>query len=282
MRPSHFTVASTIGLARRLTRTSAAAAAACLSLSTAAVAAPVHLVVTLQNLAAANSVSFAPLHVGFHNGSFDVFNNGQTAGAAIVSVAEGGSGSAWQPAFAAADPGAVRGTIGGALFPGASTTMMFTVDPTINPFFTFASMVIPSNDLFIGNDSPTQYRLFNAAGQLLINTIDQLASDIWDAGSEVANPANAAFVVGGDNDARTPQSGVVSRSLAELLAFNGVNTPAGYVFNSTLAGTDSIYRIGFEVQNAVPEPSSWGLVLLALGGLGLMGRRRKLDGAAAD
>jgi hypothetical protein len=160
--------------------------------ATAVLAAPVQLTVTIENLAPAGSVSFAPLHLGFHQGVFDAFNNGQAAGAGITSVAEGGSGSQWQPDFAAADPTATRGTIGGALLPGASASQMFTVDPGVNPFFTFASMVIPSNDLFIGNDSPTRFRLFDAAGHLLISAIDQLARDIWDNGSEAADPANAA------------------------------------------------------------------------------------------
>ena len=246
--------------------------------SAAAVAAPVQLTVTIENLAPAGSVSFAPLHLGFHKGVFDAFNNGQTAGAGITSVAEGGSGSQWQPDFAAADPTATRGTIGGALLPGASASQMFTVDPGVNPFFTFASMVIPSNDLFIGNDSPTRFRLFDAAGQLLISSIDQLARDIWDNGSEAADPANAAFVVGGNNDARTPQNGVVSFSSSELNAFNGLTTAAGYTFNNTLNAGDAIYRISFALQNTVPEPASLALALAALGlmaGGGRLSRRHQ-------
>ncbi|MEN9630263.1 MAG: hypothetical protein RJA10_3491, partial [Pseudomonadota bacterium] len=245
--------------------------------ATAVLAAPVQLTVTIENLAPAGSVSFAPLHLGFHQGVFDAFNNGQAAGAGITSVAEGGSGSQWQPDFAAADPTATRGTIGGALLPGASASQMFTVDPGVNPFFTFASMVIPSNDLFIGNDSPTRFRLFDAAGHLLISAIDQLARDIWDNGSEAADPANAAFVVGGNNDARTPQNGVVSFSSSELNAFNGLTTAAGYTFNNTLSANDAIYRISFAVQNTVPEPASLGLSLAALalmGGWARFGRRR--------
>ncbi len=52
----------------------------------------VSVTVTIRNLAQANSISFAPLRLGFHNGTFDAFNNGQVATAPIISVAEGGSG----------------------------------------------------------------------------------------------------------------------------------------------------------------------------------------------
>jgi len=228
-------------------------------------AAILNVTVKVENLAPANSVSFAPLHVGFHNGTFDSFDSGQAATAPIVSVAEGGSGSAWFPAFAAADPGAGLGTVMGALFPGTSAMNTFMVDTNVNPFFSFATMVIPSNDFFLGNDSPTQYRLFDAGGNLLISSIDQSASQIWDAGSEAFDPAHAAFVVGGNNDLRTPQNGVVSFGFAELSGFNGFSTAAGYVFDSQLTSSTPVYRISFTTA-PVPEPSSF-----VLGGVGFAG-----------
>ena len=56
-------------------------------------AALVQVKVTVESLAPANSISFAPLHVGFNNGSFDAFNLGGVATAPIISVAEGGAAS---------------------------------------------------------------------------------------------------------------------------------------------------------------------------------------------
>ena len=140
----------------------------------------------------------------------------------------------------------------------------------LNPFFTFAAMVVPSNDFFIGNDSPTRFRLFDAAGKLLIGSIGQKARDIWDAGSELFDPLAAAFV--GNNDLRTPQNGVVSFNFAELAGFDGLTTGAGYVFASALAADSDVYRISFAV---VPEPATSALMAAGLFAAGWLSRRRR-------
>ncbi len=236
----------------------------------------INVTVNIQNLAPTNSLSFAPLRLGFSNGSFDAFNNGQTANAAIISVAEGGSGSAWFPAFRAAEPNATLGSVGGALLPGRTASNTFAVDTAVNPFFTFASMLLPSNDHFIGNDSPTRFRLFDNAGNLLISSINQKARDIWDAGSEAFDPLNAAFLVIGNNDLRTPLNGVVHSNFTDLSGFNGLTTSAGYVFNSQLTADTDIYRISFSASPvAVPAPPS--VLLLGIGFVGFLARltRRK-------
>ena len=256
-----------------------AAAFAALAIGTAASAAPVRVKVTTENLAPSNSISFAPLHVGFNNGTFDAFNNGQTATAGIISVAEGGGGMAWQADFALADPTATRGTIAGPLQPGDIRSRTFTVDTSINQFFTFAAMAVPSNDSFIGNDSPTRFHLFDAAGNLLINSIGQKASDIWDAGSEVFDPLNAAFLVVGNNDLRIEEHGVVSFNFSQLAGFNGLTTATGYVFNSQLAAATDIYRISFEIV-PVPEPQTYALTMAGLVATGWIARRRRVKPGA--
>ncbi|QDU90194.1 hypothetical protein Pla175_35960 [Pirellulimonas nuda] len=252
------------------------AAVTCGLLMIPSVVSAVQIRVTVENLAPANSVSLAPLRFGFSNGTFDSFDNNAPAfllgqpdisQAPIVTIAEGGSGSTWFPAFQAAEPNANLGSVFDAAFPpitpGEINSAVFEVDPT-NQFFTFGTMVVPSNDHFLGNASPTRYQVFDGSGNLILPTIVESASLIWDAGSETQDPANAAFLPGGVNDNRVNENNPVTFNFSNLQAFNGLVTAAGYTFDSSLLAADTpVLRVSFEV---VPEPSS-----LLLGGLALVG-----------
>jgi hypothetical protein len=234
--------------------------------------------VTVENLAPQNSVSLAPFRFGFGNGSFDSFNNNEAAfllgyptiaDAPIVTVAEGGSGSNWFPAFAAAEPNADLGSVlgpGGPFVPGQSNSAVISVDPS-NRFFTFGTMVVPSNDHFLGNANPLAFEVIDAGGNLILSQFTENASRIWDAGSETENPLNAAFLVVGTNANRENENGVVEFNFSDLVAFNGLETAPGYTFNSGLLASDTpVLRVSFAV---VPEPAS--LALTSLGAVGLIG-----------
>ncbi len=222
----------------------------------------VQLRVHVENLAPGNGVAVSPLTVGFGAGAFDPFDAGKAASDAVVKIAEGGDGSMWRAAFQAAEPAATVGVVTpGPLTPGGSATTDFVVDNSVNRYFSFGAMVVPSNDYFVGNDSPTQYQLFDAGGQLALTSITLKGSDLWNAGSETTDPLHAAFLQIGTNDLRTPENGVIGADFADLSTFNGLTTAAGYSFNSQLGADLDFYRISFEV---VPEPATW---LLALSGV---------------
>ena len=244
-----------------------------LASSLSAQAASVRITATVESLVNENSVTFAPFHVGFHSGVYDPFNIGSEASSALATLAETGSGSAWLPAFQAGDPDSVVGTVGGILTPGQTASSSFVVDTNSNAFFTFAAMVVPSNDFFIGNDSPTEYQILDREGNLLINEIVIGADEVWDAGSEVFNPEAAAFV--GDASLRVDQNSVIALQFAEFAAYNGLTTAAGYVFDSQLTANSDIYRVSF-TASPVPVPAALPLFLSAVCGLGVVARRRKL------
>jgi len=61
--------------------------------------------------------------------------------------------------------------------------MVFDLNPTDDTYFSFLSMVIPSNDAFIGNDDPLAYKIIDGGFQPQV--IDIFGSMVWDAGTEI-------------------------------------------------------------------------------------------------
>ena len=132
------------------------------------------------------------------------------------------------------------------------------------------TMVVPSNDHFLGNANPQMFEVFDAGGNLILSEFMENASRIWDAGSETENPLNAAFLIVGTNANRENENGVVSFNFTDLAAFDGLETAAGYTFNSSLLTVDTpILRVSFAV---IPEPAA--LALIGLGTIGLIGLAR--------
>lgn len=151
------------------------------------------VMVMIDNIAPKGGVALTPVWVGFHSGSFDSYNGGLTSLPGLERVAEDGNNSLLSSQFNDFDPvlggytyidtsGAeprsalVRtgdssdlfrqdATLGGApLLPGDSALASFDlqVDGS-NDFFSYASMVLPTNDFFVANGSPTAHNI----GELL-------------------------------------------------------------------------------------------------------------------
>lgn len=245
-------------------------------LTRASDASVVQLKVSVKNISPVNSIAFSPLNVAFHSGTYDPFDSGAAAAAPTVAVAELGDGSAWGPALLAADSGAAVGTIvpdpSGPLTPGNMASAVFAADTYANQYFSFSAMAVPSNDHFIGNDSPMQYMLFDNSGNLALTNILQEAGDIWDAGSETFDVSAAAFIAGSIATDRTTENGVVRPDFAEFGEFTGLETAPGYIFDGQLSPDLGVYSISFEV---VPEPNSSLLMAIASLGAVLAARSRR-------
>ncbi len=103
--------------------------------------------VTVTNLT--SGIHLTPLIVAAHGSDFRLFAAGEPASVELQTIAEGGDVA---PMAALLEGlGAVVATGGGLLAPGASETLTITTDDTSgNNFLSVASMLLPTNDAFIG------------------------------------------------------------------------------------------------------------------------------------
>lgn len=202
---------------------------------------PVRL--TVKNKAPADGVYLTPVWAGFHDGSFNVFDTGSAASMELERLAEDGSIGGLSDLFLASQANGVDGIVmdpegfpGAPLFdPGSASSLTLDLDPMANPYFSYASMVIPSNDAFIGNDNPMAYRLFNEEGDFTGPvSFRVMGSHVLDAGTEDNTETDAAFF-----DQMGPDTGVTSNGMVSMHpGYNGsVGNPAAMPKN-ILGGTN--------------------------------------------
>lgn len=194
-------------------------------------AATVNVTVKIENLAPEKGVYLTPVWVGFHNGSFDFVEIGKTASPGLERLAEDGESLFLGDEFLDAElsAGVVNGTIFSQddippIAPGGVTELTFTLDDDAfqSRFFSYASMVIPSNDAFIGNDDPQGHPVFNAAGEFVGGSFVVTGGDVLDAGTEVNDelPANTPLLGQEAPDTGEVESGTVQ--VHEGLVVGGV------------------------------------------------------------
>jgi hypothetical protein len=122
-------------------------------------------ILTVENLAPAEGVHLTPVWVGFHAGDFALFEIDGTASIELERIAEDGAVMPLDSAFRAGDPGRTSVTVanpedftGAPVFePGSRSARRIELDPARHRFLSYASMVIPSNDAFVGNPGGTQH-----------------------------------------------------------------------------------------------------------------------------
>lgn len=258
---------------QNITRLSAAAVVMSVAMAGAVSAASVQISIT--NTQDSDGLYLTPLFTALHDGSFDPFDSGTAASSSVEALAEEGD-----PSGLVADAGAAGVTadvifapagFGGApvLDPGETAAIQFEVDPSSGRFLSFLSMVIPSNDIFIGNDNSMAYEVFDMAGNFTgLGPIDVFTDDAWDAGTEVNNGFGAPFNTAGGT--ATEVDGLITPASDRLSFLNGQGTPAGTTINLA-SGRNQLARI--EVSE-VPLPAGLPLLLAGLGAFGWMKRRQ--------
>ncbi|WP_306113006.1 MULTISPECIES: spondin domain-containing protein [unclassified Roseovarius] len=261
------------------------------SVSFAAAAQATTLEITITNTAQIGGFAITPVYSAFHDGNFDAFDAGSAASAGVELIAETGSPGGLPAERLAVSPDSVATVVAApgsgppTIDPGETTTATIDVDGSINRYFTFLSMLVPSNDTFLGNDDPLAYSLFDDFGNFSgERVIDVTASLLWDAGTEVNDPLGGpAFVAMQDAADGVAENGVV-HGVESFAAFAGVETPLGILDGNLIDfGNDlsqfSVATITIrEVSGVVPLPAAglFGLSgLLGLGGLSVLRRRKK-------
>lgn len=145
-----------------------------------------------------SSVFFSPVWVGFHNGNFNLFSIGGPATEGLERIAEDASFDAIADEFADSGAGFTAGLIqpnsGGPFSLGSLGTEAFTLDETQGIFLSYSSMILPSNDAFIGNETPLAFQVFSNAGNFLEVDFTVTGDRVWDAGTEINDeiPENTA------------------------------------------------------------------------------------------
>lgn len=219
----------------------------------------VELIVTIENLAPANGTYLTPLWVGFHDGAFDFFNAGSTALTGLERIAEDGVTGNLAAEFLASGAGAVEGTlIGiGPIAPGARVQKRFTVDANSpsSRYFSYASMIIPSNDAFIGNDNAHQHLIFDTNGSFIGARFEVPGSAVNDAGTEVNDelPANTAFFGQMTPDTGTVENGtVMTHPGFKAPGSGGILDDARFTSGDFKAAGYRVARISVEQVSARP------------------------------
>jgi len=236
--------------------------------------------VTFQNLAPENGLWIMRPWVGFHDGTYNAFTVGQTASAGIQALAEDGNVAPQISLFSAALPGNVNGMIGGPTPPGSSLSAVYSLNPldANNRYFSYAMMVIPGNDGFVGNTSSTAHQMFDGSGNFIGGSFIILGSAVFDAGTELNDelPVNTAFLGQATPNTGTDENGVIH-------THPGFNAPGtGGILDGSFMGftfgSADFKQPGYQVAlvsfQVVPEPTTVALFGMGLFGFAVSLRRR--------
>lgn len=259
-------------------------------------ASSVLLQVKVSNLAPTGGTHLTPVWFGIHDGGFDLYNRGEPSSPALERLAEDGDVGPLNDLFDASGNGSVQGVIFGegagpgfpaapVISPGDSASAQVLVDPNspMSRYFSYASMIVPSNDFFIANGNPLAFELFDSMGRFISNSGTPgvfrflvLGSMVLDAGTEVNDelPENTAFFGQSMPNTGVDENGVIELATGFIPGGPILSDPRFANADFTAAG----YQIALFEITVVPEPSSVVLcgfgVAAVVAGIGIRSRRR--------
>lgn len=277
-------------LIRKSCKSIAIASVALIALSNVAQATQIN--VEVSNLFAEGGLALTPVWTGFHDGTFNSFDLNAPASSALQALAEEGDISGIRSQFAMESDGVDGAVFGPEGFPGAPviepgeiTSALFDINSVDSGYFSFLSMLIPTNDAFIGNQNPDQYSLYDTLGNFVGLDIVIIGSQVWDAGTELNTGFGSPFLVTPDGETRTriDENGTIGQHVgldvvAGGLSIIGGTTPAGYTIGDlaadfTAAGFE-VARIRITEVTEVSAPA-FGIFASLIAGLVLVRRKVK-------
>lgn len=152
--------------------------------------------ISIRNTSDTGGTALTPFFAAFHDNSFDIYDLGAPASAGLEALAEDGNNAVIAAELSVADADAQSINVAGAQGPLDTRELASTVlgvDGASNGYFATASMLLPSNDAFVGTANALQ--LFDAGGAFLgaqVITFD--GASVRDAGTEVNTETDAAFL----------------------------------------------------------------------------------------
>ncbi|VEP16072.1 CHRD domain-containing protein (modular protein) [Hyella patelloides LEGE 07179] len=231
---------------------------------------PLEVRVTIENLAPEAGTFLTPFWVGFHDGDFDTYDRGRPISPGLESLVEDGETAALSEEFAISGDGTLDGTITGGegiegpIDPGETVTETFTLDSNddTNQFFSYASMIIPSNDAFVSNGNPMAHSLFDEEGNFIGADFIVAGSQVLDGGTEVNDELaeNTAFFSQAELNTGEDENGVVTPHPGfiedgRILSEDGTTEGAPAAFNNADFTADG-YQVARVTVSVVDDPVS--------------------------
>ena len=235
--------------------------------------------VTVESLAPENGTFLTPVWTGFHDGSFDIYNRGEAASPGLESLAEDGDFRTLSQEFLASGAGIVDGAVFGSpvIAPNTTATAIFELDETLpsSRYFSYASMILPSNDAFVANGNPLAHQIFDENGEFIGADFIIAGNEVLDAGTEFNDEEATTTAFFGQT---TPNTGLTEEG--GTVQIHPGFIPEGRILSSDDFANADFTQNGYNVaritveQVTTPEPGIT-LGLFVLGGIYFLANRQR-------